>query len=591
MKSRLFSVALIALSLIGVRTGSAAILDVPPIGAIGGASGTCTSAAPLTSFNFELPGSNIYSIASFETDDSGTGVDYIIWVLVDGEGTVLDVNNYPATGPQSSTVNGLTVQYTPASGLFSIIVDDTTTAAVPALGAKYTPENALQTVQFDAHALNPNCPSASPTATTDLAGAMLELRGKLILEHGPDVQRRLNRLKGIYTNNGGVSGFGLAYRNDNMPFAVTLGTESAAFGYSLRNSRLKGGKQDLSGKVGSVATGLPGAPAEYGYVYGNTSALAYSGPLSAADKHAFGMDNSLSPATAFAPSGSKPDHSASADGVALPAIFGDGKGNASDSADPMNQRYDVWVEGQYTKFNATAGDGTFAILHAGADYLVTEDLLVGLGTQFDWIDMDAASANGTADGWGFMIGPYMTAKIVEGLYLDARGAWGRSYNHVSPDGTYEDPFDGTRWLATAALIGDFKAGDFTISPEARLSYFREKSEAFVDSLLVPIPSVTTETGTFTFGPTISRKIAMENDTVFTPFTTVSGIWTFSQKNTAAALSSQPVLEEEGIRAKVEAGFDIRNDNGLSVSISGHYDGLGDSGFEAYGGMAKISKAF
>src|SRR5690606_31078369 len=130
--------------------------------------------------------------------------------------------------------------------------------------------------------------------------------------------------------------------------------------------------------------------------------------------------------------------------------------------------------------------------HAGADYLVTKDLLVGFGTQFDWIDMNASGGSGTADGWGFMVGPYATVNLVSNLYLDARAAWGKSYNHVSPFGTYEDRFDGERWLATGALIGEFEAGNVTIQPEARLSYFREQSEAYVDSLSVAIPSVTTE---------------------------------------------------------------------------------------------------
>ena len=425
--------------------------------------------------------------------------------------------------------------------------------------------------------------------TVALIGAMQELRSRLILQHGPNAQRRLNRLKGIYANNGGVSGFGLAYRNDNLPVALTVGKDSGSFAYSLRNYRAEGRKQGLSGNVGSVATGLLGAPEANGHVSGNTQALAYSGSLSAAEKQSLGMDGSLTPASAFAPSGSKRDSAAG--GIAPLAMFGDGDADADGGVDPMSQRYDIWAEGQYSRFNATAGDGTFAILHAGADYLVTRDLLVGLGTQFDWIDMDASSGTGTADGWGFMIGPYMTAKLADGLYLDARGAFGQSYNHVSPAGTYEDAFDGERWLATAALIGEFEAGAFTVSPEARLSWFREQSEAYVDSLLTPVPSVTTETGTFSFGPTISRKIAMENGAVVTPFTTVTGIWTFDQTNTATAVSSQPGLAEEGIRAKVEAGFDVANDNGLSLSISGHYDGIGEKGFEAYGGKLGVSQAF
>lgn len=433
----------------------------------------------------------------------------------------------------------------------------------------------------------------SVPVTTGLIGAMLELRTKLILGHGPNAERRLNRLKGTYANNGGVSGFGLGYANDTLPFALTVGEERSSFSYSLRNARAASGKQGVSGNVGSLANSILGSPRNGstptgGLVPGDTHSLAYSGSLSAAEKPALGMNDNLVPASGYAPSGSTQDTS-SANGAAPLAMFGDG--DADGSADLVEQRYDLWMEGQYTKLDAKAGDGTFAILHAGADYLVTRDVLIGLGAQIDWLDMDASTGSGTAEGWGFMVGPYLTAKLADGLYLDARGAWGQSYNLVSPFGTYEDPFDGTRWLATAALIGDFEAGGFTVQPEARLSYFREQSEAYVDSLMVAIPSVTTETGTVAFGPTIRRRIAMENGTVFTPFTTVTGIWTFEQKNTATALSSQPGLAEEGIRAKLEAGFDVASETGLSLSISGHYDGIGDNGYNAYGGKATVGQKF
>ena len=80
------------------------------------------------------------------------------------------------------------------------------------------------------------------------------------------------------------------------------------------------------------------------------------------------------------------------------------------------QRWDIWLEGSYSRFDAAAGSGNFGILHTGADYLFTPDLLAGIGTQFDWIDMDAATGDGSANGWGFMVGPYMTARLAPSLY-------------------------------------------------------------------------------------------------------------------------------------------------------------------------------
>lgn len=433
--------------------------------------------------------------------------------------------------------------------------------------------------------------------TTGLIGAMMETRSKLILESGPALERRLNRLRGNYANNGGVSGFGLSYTNGNLPFAINLGKENASFLYSLGNSRTKGGEQRISGHLGSNLANILGIPVNSSNSYptgdllgAHAQSSTYSDSLSVPTRQSLGMEDYLSPVAAYAPHNQNQNASA-AHGVTLLAMFDGGETEASGNVDPMDQRYDIWVEGQYSKFDATAGDGMFAVLHAGADYLATENLLIGLSGQFDWIDMDSATGTGTADGWGFMVGPYMTAKLAPGLFFDARGAWGHSYNNVSPFDTYEDTFDAERWLATAALVGEFKTGDLVVRPEARVSYFREQSNAYIDSLSIQIPSVAVETGAFEFGPTISQRITMEDGNIIMPYATLSGIWTFKQKNTATTFSSQSGLAEEGVRARVESGFYIHAENGLSLSVSGHYDGIGDDGFEAYGGKAKISREF
>lgn len=354
--------------------------------------------------------------------------------------------------------------------------------------------------------------------TVALIGALQEQRSRLILDSGPSSQRRLGRLNGAGSGNGGVRGFGLAYQGTTTwPFSVTLEKDAASFSYSLRDARAANGFKPL-------------------------------------------------------------------------AMFEDGATTAEGAA-AKTDRHDIWVEGSLSKFDAAAGDGNFAILHAGADTLLTDSLLVGFGTQFDWIEMDAAGSDGTADGWGFMVGPYMTARLAPNLYFDARGAWGRSYNDVSPLGTYVDEFGAERWLATAALIGEFTAGDLTVSPEARLSWFRETSDAFVDSFNDAIPSVTTETGSLSFGPTVRQRIALDDDAFVSPYATLTGIWTFAQETSATGLASGPSLADEGVRARIEAGFDLTGANGLHFSLSGHYDGIGDTGYEAYGGKAKLGVSF
>lgn len=258
----------------------------------------------------------------------------------------------------------------------------------------------------------------------------------------------------------------------------------------------------------------------------------------------------------------------------------------------IGQNLDVWLEGKYAKFDATGGNGGFAVLHGGLDYKVSNDLLFGVGAQLDWIGMDTAGGTGHAEGLGYMVGPYITANLSPGLYFDARAAWGQSYNEVSPYDTYTDSTTGERALVTAALGGVTNLDALEIRPEARLSWYREQIAGYTDSLDVDIPSVTVETGTLEFGPTFRLPGEVADGVTFAPFLSLSGIWTFAETNTATVVSGQPGLENADLRGVVEVGVDVATDGGLTISASGSYDGIGTGGgYEAIGGSLSVGQKF
>lgn len=213
--------------------------------------------------------------------------------------------------------------------------------------------------------------------------------------------------------------------------------------------------------------------------------------------------------------------------------------------------FDVWMEGRISQYETENEDGHFGIIHVGADYLINPELLLGVSVQGDWTDLAGKNADNQTEGFGFLLTPYVTSKSSEGFYFDARVGWGRSYNKIAPFGTSTDSFNSERWIASAALIGTWNLGNFKISPKAELSYFKEKSEAYVDSLNVNIPSVEIETGLFEFGPTISRDFVANGGAKYSPFLTVEGIWTFSRKNSATLLIDENILGDEGGERSVQ----------------------------------------
>lgn len=259
-------------------------------------------------------------------------------------------------------------------------------------------------------------------------------------------------------------------------------------------------------------------------------------------------------------------------------------------ADPTLTPFDIWAEGKLARFDAAGGDGRFGILHAGMDYLATPRLLIGIGAQVDWTDMDG-TGDSSMNGTGYLVGPYMTTRLTDRIFFDARAAWGRSSNTVSPFGTYTDKLDATRWLVSGALIGRFDIEHWRIEPTARLSYFEEESESYQDSLGFNVPAIEVATGTFEFGPRISYRIEVSEETMLEPFASLEGIWTFKQDNTATVVSESPGLAETGLRGRGEVGFALSGKAGSSLSASAFYDGIGSVEFESWGATLRLSHAF
>ena len=400
---------------------------------------------------------------------------------------------------------------------------------------------------------------ADPSEATGLIGTFLEARSNLILTNEPNASRRIERLTGAYTGTGGVSGFGLGFSDNRMPFALSLSENEASFGYSLRRSQAQTGT-DMSVVLArepspSARRGMPDNTAEM-----STPLMAFGeGGLSPAKRWPIEARRN---ATSDVPGGS----------------------------DPTLTPFDVWIEGKLARFDSTSGDGRFGILHAGMDYLVTPRILIGLGAQLDWTDMEG-SGSSTMSGTGYLFGPYVTARLTDHLFLDGRAAWGQSANDVSPFGAYTDKLDATRWLVSVALIGQYDIDRWRLAPKAKLAYFEEQTDPYVDGLGIEVPAISIATGTFEFGPTLSYSMELANGMSFEPFASVEGIWTFKQENTSTSATSSPGLAETGLRGRGEVGFTLAGQSASSLSTSVFYDGVGNDDFQAWGGRLRFNHRF
>jgi len=258
----------------------------------------------------------------------------------------------------------------------------------------------------------------------------------------------------------------------------------------------------------------------------------------------------------------------------------------SASEDPLSARsdWDIWFEASFSSYETSYGEGRFGIFHAGADYRIGENAILGFGIQIDGANEDVTGAVATTNGIGWMVGPYYTARIGESLYFDASLRYGRSDNEISPLGTYTDGFSTERWLASIGLFGSIDRDMLNIQPSVSINYFEETSEAYVDSLAVPIASRTTRLGDIEIGSRFTWNDPMGAYSTFVEF---EGIYTFEANGQVAALSTV----ETGLRSRLGFGGTVAVGPSGMVDYEIRYDGLGDDDYEAVSVSFGFSMAF
>ena len=251
---------------------------------------------------------------------------------------------------------------------------------------------------------------------------------------------------------------------------------------------------------------------------------------------------------------------------------------------------DVWVEAHFNQYVANAGTldsrGKFNIVYLGADYLFMRSVLVGFLVQYDWSSESSALLASSADGQGWMAGPYVSARLAPNLFFDARAAWGTSSNSINPFGLYTDRFATDRWLVQGNLTGNWFMGNFRITPSAGLTFVGEKQLDYTDALGVNIPEQTVSLGRFAFGPEFAYRFTGANGIVYEPMVSIKGLWDFVRPNAVSV--GGIVVADEPLHAMAEAGFMARAANGLAVRLVGQYDGIGSDSFHSFGGQVWLN---
>lgn len=246
----------------------------------------------------------------------------------------------------------------------------------------------------------------------------------------------------------------------------------------------------------------------------------------------------------------------------------------------------IWTEGHYTRFKDRGDrDGHFAVVYAGADIHLTPWVIAGLMGQVDWMVDDIGTIGTRTEGVGWMVGPYASMRLTPQLFFDVRAAWGLSDTDVNAAGITGNVAT-ERWLATAQLSGNFHVGNYRVTPEASVEYIQDKLDAYTVSSGATVASQTVSIGRFRAGPEIARQFELDSGLIIEPRAALAGVWDFDPADTATL--GNVTYGDERFRGVAEAGVIIQGTNGMNIAISGKYEGIGISGFDAYGAYVWVN---
>jgi outer membrane autotransporter protein len=259
--------------------------------------------------------------------------------------------------------------------------------------------------------------------------------------------------------------------------------------------------------------------------------------------------------------------------------------STADLPDSSPSYFDIWAEIHGSKSDNNGIDSNLFAVYLGAHIRPMENLLVGVMTQVDRASSNDPSTSGTVKGTGFMVGPYVVAKLPDHeIYFEGRALWGKTYNDITPVGTYTDRYTSSRFMVRAKVSGDIRLEDkVTIRPEGYLTYYQDKRATYTDSLGASIPGQTVKLGEARLGPVIYKEITLDDGTLLQPRVGVAGVANFAQQNATIGTG--------GIRARIDSGLNVQTPDGFVFDGSGYYDGIFNSGYQSYGGQASIGKTF
>ena len=225
-----------------------------------------------------------------------------------------------------------------------------------------------------------------------------------------------------------------------------------------------------------------------------------------------------------------------------------------------------WVQGGFTSVEGddTGGefDGDVINILVGADYKVNPKSVFGVALGYEDLDIDTAFNNGTFEGKGFGITPYLGMNLSPQWSLQAIGGWTSvEYDTTRNNGAISSSFDATRIFGSASLVGTFKMSrNLVAAPKLSIMHLAEDQDGTTDSAGNVTTGETIDLGRVSFGGTLSYLAGRVS-----PFIRVLGEYDYSKED-AVNLGNGNFSSDDKFGINATVGFNMNMGNGMTGNV-------------------------
>ncbi len=231
-------------------------------------------------------------------------------------------------------------------------------------------------------------------------------------------------------------------------------------------------------------------------------------------------------------------------------------------ASPM---WNIWIDGKYSWLDETAAftdlDGSLVNGVVGADYKVSDRLVLGLMGTYETSDLEGTGVTQDTDGWGG--GAYLGLSLTDNLVFSAT-VLGTELDTDVNGGAAD--FDSTRIQTSSALTGYFYSGTWRYSPSLTVAWSKEWQDAAGG-----LNAQTIETGIISPGLQLGNTLSLGGATTVEPWLGAQFDWVPLNKVVDDVAGT--IFDDDYTDLRLQTGLNFAFGASAQLALTGEISGL------------------